>query len=88
MDASHASRQGESSFNEPFCEAPASLPPSDGVERARVLIAEGLAPRLQRLAVQRLGGGVVALLIQQQAEADGDECIWVLMKASRSISST
>ena len=60
----------------------------DGGERVLVPVAERLPFHLQRLAVQRLGGGVVALLIQQQAEADGDECIWVLMKASRSISST
>ena len=37
-------------------------------------IAKGLAPSLQRLAQQRLGGGVVALVVQQRAEAvDGDE---------------
>eukprot|EP00964_Phaeocystis_antarctica_P119974 scaffold83733_cov59-Phaeocystis_antarctica.AAC.3 len=37
-------------------------------------IAEGLALRLQRLAVQRLSGGEVALVLQQHAEvADAGE---------------
>eukprot|EP00964_Phaeocystis_antarctica_P031170 scaffold17644_cov54-Phaeocystis_antarctica.AAC.3 len=40
----------------------------DGAERARMTIAEGLAPHLQRLAAQRLGSGEVALGMQQRAE--------------------
>eukprot|EP00964_Phaeocystis_antarctica_P146415 scaffold112667_cov73-Phaeocystis_antarctica.AAC.3 len=37
--------------------------------------AEGLAPSLQRLAVQWLSGGDITLVLQQRAEAiDGDEC--------------
>ena len=37
-------------------------------------IAEGLARHLQRLAVQLLSGGEVALVLQHQAEvANGDE---------------
>ena len=40
----------------------------------KVPVAEGLAPCLQCLAVQRLGGGEVALGVQQHAEVvDGDE---------------
>ena len=40
-------------------------------------IAEGLALRLHRLAVQRLGGGEIALLLQQQAEvADTGERVF------------
>ena len=40
--------------------------------------AEGLALPLQRLAQQRLGGGDIALDLQQCAEiADGDERVWM-----------
>ena len=35
----------------------------DGDERMRMLIAEGLAQPLQRLAQQRLSGGKVALVL-------------------------
>ena len=46
----------------------------DGDERVWVPTAEGLALHLQRLALQRLSGGEVALDLQQHAEVvDGDE---------------
>eukprot|EP00964_Phaeocystis_antarctica_P040283 scaffold23027_cov36-Phaeocystis_antarctica.AAC.1 len=49
-----------------------------GVERARMPIAEGLTPPLQRLAKQRLSGSEVALFVQQRAEVgDGAERSWV-----------
>ena len=41
----------------------------DGGERVLVPVAERLPFHLQQRAVQRLGGCVVALLRQQQAEA-------------------